>query len=473
MISTPGCSARAVATCSGRKRWCTEQWPFQSSNVEPLTSRSSRPPSSARGFHTRMSASPYPIVKPVLRPRCWSGKKSTLSPLANAHSRIARAFDDVHTAPPLRPTKAFNAADEFMYVIGTTRSIAVTAPIASQASSTSSMSAMSAMEQPALRSGRITRWWSAVSTSADSAMKCTPQNTMSVACVIVRRELGELERVADRIGPDDHLVALVVMAEDEKPVAEGRLGRRDPIDELVGGREGVVVRQRSLKSQHVGASPLRGSAPQWPAGDSPVASTAGLSASRSLVSAPDTGPACHKGNTRRRQYCSHGDCSDSGELFAPSWLPGAALVIVFQSGLPIAIAAQGRHLEVGQFSTQSDSGPAGSGPLPRRRVRRTATSTWSTRRPRSALQSARPASLRRVPPAPARARSAVPGPDRVLAVPGLGQARRMVVPRAVHPDAVRRLHRLRSRGRRTRRQCRCAAALVRRRHPFAGAVGFR
>ena len=37
---------------------------------------------------------------------------------------------------------------------------------------------MSAMEQPAFRSGRITVWWSSVSTSADSAMKCTPQKTM-------------------------------------------------------------------------------------------------------------------------------------------------------------------------------------------------------------------------------------------------------------------------------------------------------
>ena len=50
-------------------------------------------------------------------------------------------------------------------------------------------------------------------------------------------------------------------------------------DELVRGREGVVVRQWSLESQHVGASPSGGSAPQWPAGGSPVASTAGLSAS--------------------------------------------------------------------------------------------------------------------------------------------------------------------------------------------------
>src|SRR4051795_3137447 len=65
--------------------------------------------------------------------------------------------------------------------MGTTWETSVTSARASQHSSTWSMSAMSAMEQPALRSGRITRWWSPVSTSADSAMKCTPQNTMSVA----------------------------------------------------------------------------------------------------------------------------------------------------------------------------------------------------------------------------------------------------------------------------------------------------
>ncbi|MDZ7677782.1 MAG: hypothetical protein U5K29_04460 [Acidimicrobiales bacterium] len=63
-------------------------------------------------------------------------------------------------------------------MIGTTRSMSVTALSASQASVTSSMSAMSAMEQPALRSGSTTCWWSAVRTSADSAMKCTPQKTM-------------------------------------------------------------------------------------------------------------------------------------------------------------------------------------------------------------------------------------------------------------------------------------------------------
>ncbi len=100
---------------------------------------------------------------------------------ADAHSSTALAFVDVHTAPPWRPTNAFSAADEFMYVIGTSRSMSMTRSSASQASSTESMSAMSAIEQPAFRSGRITFWWSAVSTSADSAMKCTPQKTMNSA----------------------------------------------------------------------------------------------------------------------------------------------------------------------------------------------------------------------------------------------------------------------------------------------------
>ncbi len=54
------------------------------------------------------------MATPVLRPRCWSGKNSTLSPWVNAHSSTARALVEVHTAPPWRPTKAFSAAEEFM-----------------------------------------------------------------------------------------------------------------------------------------------------------------------------------------------------------------------------------------------------------------------------------------------------------------------------------------------------------------------
>ena len=111
--------------------------------------------------------------------------------------------------------------------------------------------------------------------------------------VVVGRELRELERVADQVGPADHFVALVVVAEDQEPFTERGLGGRDPGRELVVGREGVVVRQRNLETQHLGP-PRYGVAPRRPAGGSPVASTAGVSASERGICRPDTGPAVHR-----------------------------------------------------------------------------------------------------------------------------------------------------------------------------------
>ena len=57
--------------------------------------------------------------------------------------------------------------------------------------------------------------------------------------------------IAHGIGQADDFVALVVMPEDHETVAERLLGVRDPRDELAFGREGVVVRQRSLETQHL------------------------------------------------------------------------------------------------------------------------------------------------------------------------------------------------------------------------------
>ena len=110
---------------------------------------------------------------------------------------------------------------------------------------------MSAMEQPALRSGRITVWWSPVSTSADSAMKCTPQNTMNSASSLLLGEHREAVAVAAGVGPADHLVALVVVAEDEHPVAEGRLGGLDAGARARLGCAGVALVERCLEPQHV------------------------------------------------------------------------------------------------------------------------------------------------------------------------------------------------------------------------------
>src|SRR5579875_3003697 len=55
----------------------------------------------------------------VFRPRCWSGKKKTRLPRSSAQRSTAGALLDVQTIPPLRPTNAFSAAAELMYVTGT------------------------------------------------------------------------------------------------------------------------------------------------------------------------------------------------------------------------------------------------------------------------------------------------------------------------------------------------------------------
>ena len=100
---------------------------------------------------------------------------------------------------------------------------------------------MSAIEQPAARSGRITFCSGAVRMSADSAMKCTPQKTMYSASGRAGRVAGELERVAGDVGELDHLVALVVVAEHEHPLAERVLGRAGPRDQVGVGRGGQVA----------------------------------------------------------------------------------------------------------------------------------------------------------------------------------------------------------------------------------------
>jgi len=68
--------------------------------------------------------------------------------------------------------------------------------------------------------------------------------------VVVGGESGELERVTPGVGPLDDFVALVVVPEDEELRSERGLGRADPRVELVGGRQGVTVRQLGLESQH-------------------------------------------------------------------------------------------------------------------------------------------------------------------------------------------------------------------------------
>ena len=165
----------------------------------------------------------------MFRPRCWSGKKRTLSPRASAHSRTARAFDDVHTAPPCSPTNAFSAADEFMYVIGHDAFDVGDAGDLLPALLDLVESAMSAIEQPGVEVGEDDSLVVAGEHVGRLGHEVHAAEDDVGGAVVVGRETGELERVADGRRPTDDFVALVVMAEDEQLRAERGLGGADPL----------------------------------------------------------------------------------------------------------------------------------------------------------------------------------------------------------------------------------------------------
>ena len=83
-----------------------------------LQSASVSPPSSRRGFHTRMSSCAVAHGQAGVAAEVLVGEEQHLVARAlgraNAHSSTARALVEVHTAPPWRPTNAFSAAEEFM-----------------------------------------------------------------------------------------------------------------------------------------------------------------------------------------------------------------------------------------------------------------------------------------------------------------------------------------------------------------------
>src|SRR5688572_31198369 len=56
----------------------------------------------------------FPYTTLFRSPRCWSGRNSTFSPCSNAQVRARLALDEVHTAPPRRPTNALKSAEEFI-----------------------------------------------------------------------------------------------------------------------------------------------------------------------------------------------------------------------------------------------------------------------------------------------------------------------------------------------------------------------
>ena len=193
-----------------------------------------------------------PIARAVFRPKCWSGKNSTRLRRSKAQSSTARALADVQTMPPCRPQNAFRSAAELTYVIGIRSAVSITSPSCSQQSSTCSMSAMSASEQPAAMVGQDHRH--ALAVAAGQPLRPIGQDVgrlgheMDAAkgdrpALLVRRgQLGQLVAVAAEVRQGDHLVLLIVMAEDQQPRAHLRphlldaRGEHVVFQRLVGGQ---------------------------------------------------------------------------------------------------------------------------------------------------------------------------------------------------------------------------------------------
>ena len=174
----------------------------QSRNVACLTSWSSCPPRSVCGFHTSISDSVWPMSIAVLRPRCWSGKNSTLVAPRRAPTRGSPGrWRTCRRHRRARRRTPSSAAEEFMYVIGTTRSTSVTWASSSQASSTWSMFAMSAMEQPAFRSGQDHPLMVAREDVGGLGHEVDAAEDDVRGLGVVRREAGELEGVTAACRP--------------------------------------------------------------------------------------------------------------------------------------------------------------------------------------------------------------------------------------------------------------------------------
>ena len=113
--------------------------------------------------------------------------------------------------------------------------------IASQASSTWRSRAMSAIEQPAARSGRTTCWVGRGEDVGRLGHEVHAAEDDELGVGAAGRVAGELEGVAGDVGELDDLVALVVVAEDEQPLAERRLGGAGALDEVGVGRRRQVA----------------------------------------------------------------------------------------------------------------------------------------------------------------------------------------------------------------------------------------
>ena len=103
---------------------------------------------------------------------------------------------------------------------------------------------MSAIEQPAARSGQddlLVRRGEDVG-ALGHEVHAAEDDELRVA--MVRDLPRELPGVAGIVGEPDHLVALIVVAEDDEPLAERGPGLRDAAIHLLGRQTQVALRER-------------------------------------------------------------------------------------------------------------------------------------------------------------------------------------------------------------------------------------
>ena len=72
-------------------------------------------------------------------------------------------------------------------------------------------------------------------------MKWTPQKTIARQVSALGGELAELVAVAAEVGEPDHLVLLIVVAEDQERVAQSPLDGEDPLVQLGVGQVAIGV----------------------------------------------------------------------------------------------------------------------------------------------------------------------------------------------------------------------------------------
>ena len=227
-ICTSGIVARSSSTTSGEKRPCTEQWPFQRIIRASRSCSSVRPPLGRSGFQTTQSSSERPSLSTaVLRPRCWSGRKKHLGvglllerPLQR-HLGVGRRADGAAVAAAERLDVGRGVHVGHRYDAVGDAGLGQRVPGVLDLVDPGHVGHRAAGRQVGqdhllARAGQdVGRLGHEVHAAEDDELRLGPAG----------RVAGELERVAGDVGELDDLVALVVVAEHEHPVAQRLLGR--------------------------------------------------------------------------------------------------------------------------------------------------------------------------------------------------------------------------------------------------------